>query len=282
MSQGGEEAIGWSGTYRISAGRILFDYGTDTLELRAWCDSEDPFERMVDSHRVSRFDTFDILLQNDSLALVKPHPESPGDADSYGRLFVRSPGSSVGFEGVWTLESHITIPDGGSPVVDSFWGEVGPQSRSVWTLTLAAGKFSLTEKATMDWAVYFVRDWGNGVLRLPGKGDAIDAVRVDESVVRLTGRATGEVVTVRRLGRHPFLLYGGDWEYSSSDTSHAPFIQADLAQSCPDLPYWYREFQAENSGPEVSARSAASVDTKLLEGITHRGAASGRGEDRRK
>lgn len=282
MQVEGAEVIGWSGTYHVSGGRIVFDYGSDTVELRAWCDADDPFLRKVDSHVSSRYDTFDILVQNDSLALLKRLEGGSDDAESYGRLFVRERGTSKGVEGVWTLASHITLPVGGKPVVDSFWGEVGPQTGSVWTLTLAAGTFRNLETATLDWAEYFVRDWGEGILRLPGKGDAVEAVRVDASVVRLTGRSTGEIVTVRRLGRHPFRLYGGDWQYSSSDPAHNAFIQGELPTSCPDLPEWFRTFQAANSSPVVSARRIVSTDSGPSSAIFPRGAASGRGEDRRR
>lgn len=241
--ESGAETNRWTGNIEISTHRVVFDYGSDTTLENAYCTTDDAGRDrlVVDSTLLPARDTFALRFEGDSMILAKE--SSPGETMT-GRKLARTSGTIGQVEGSWKHSQYVYLPTVGRSYPDSF------ANTTMWfeeyRLVVGGGRFTETYTATVDWATAYVRDWKEYGMGKHGGVEVVTAVRENDSVVRLTGLETREVVRLRRLNRVPFRIHAGDLHVSSSDPTHAPGIQYHRPTRCPNGPTWYDGFIIEN------------------------------------
>lgn len=257
------ESNAWTGRIEISSGRLVFDYGSDTTLVDAYCTTDEAGkDRLVlDSTFLSARDTFSLRFEGDSMVLAKEM--SPGE-QSLGRKLARTSGTAAQVDGSWKLSHYVVVPALGRSTIDS------STNSSLWfedyRLVVGGGRFTETYTATTDWASAYVREWKEYGKGKQGVEEMVSAVRENDSVVRLTGLATGEIVRLRRMNRVQFLIHAGDLHVSSSNPTHAPGVQYHLPTRCPNGPSWYDGFIVENL---MAAEASASRTIGLAPAAPH-------------
>jgi hypothetical protein len=241
-------------TYTVSGSTIEV---TNPLEISLYCEGSN---LMADTS-FPQTQSDDYVLSGNTLTVSMLDTLDTSQAVVKKNTNLTREGSGSGIQGTWQETSPTYQIVSGTPTAGELQDlndEVASiQCQLSYTsndLLISATQFVIsTAYSTAD---DFIASW-NGTCDpqfAESAGVAITVVKVNESTVQLTGRKSGEKVTITSDAR-------GDLAYTSSNSANTAYTYDENPTTCPDdyAPAWYYTFVSANSTSTLAKAKSADV-----------------------